>query len=103
MLRISNRSVRSDRSLSGFLLLAVVCFNYLTMYPQSSKYWKNKITLTFKFKFLIVLKKMHFISARSDRSVRFAYREKLKCMSYLKCRLTIEPFSLWEEHSISEH
>ena len=26
--------------LSGFLLLAVVSVNYLTMYPQSSKYWK---------------------------------------------------------------
>ena len=26
------------------------------------------------------------------------------CISYLKkCKLTIELFSLWEEHSISEH
>ena len=31
-MRISDRSVRSDRSRSGLLLLAMVCVNYLTMY-----------------------------------------------------------------------
>ena len=34
---ISDRSVRSLR---GFLLLTVACVNDLTIYPQSSKYWK---------------------------------------------------------------
>ena len=28
------------RSLGGFLLLAVVCVNYWTIYPQYRKYWK---------------------------------------------------------------
>ena len=36
-IRTSDRSVRSDRSLSGFLLIAFVCANYLTMYSHSSK------------------------------------------------------------------
>ena len=43
---ISDRSVRS---LSGILPLAAVCVNDLTMCPQSSKYWKYEITLSFKF------------------------------------------------------
>ena len=33
-------SVRSDRSWSGFLLLAIVCVNYLIKYTQSSTHWK---------------------------------------------------------------
>ena len=30
----------SERSRSGFLLLAIVCINYLMNHTQSSKYWK---------------------------------------------------------------
>ena len=35
MIYISGKSVRSDRSFCGFLLLADACVNYLTIYPQS--------------------------------------------------------------------
>ena len=49
-------SVRSDRSLSGFLLFAVECANYLIKYTESSKNWKQLITVTFKIYSVIILK-----------------------------------------------
>ena len=44
---ISVRSGKSDRSRSGFLLV-IVCVYYLMKYIQSRKYWKYKVTFTFK-------------------------------------------------------
>ena len=61
---ISDRSVRS---LSAFILLTVVCVNYLTMYAQSIKNWKNGITFTCKFYIIIVFKNcILFLSDLTD-------------------------------------
>ena len=52
---------------SGHLLLDVVFGNDLTMYQESSKYWKYLITLTFKFQIVIILKIcILFLSHLSD-------------------------------------
>ena len=67
-------SVRFDRYLSGFLLFAIGCANYLMKYTESCMYWKSLITITFKIYSVLILKKLHLISIRS---VRFPYREKL--------------------------
>ena len=49
--------VRSDRSRSGFLVLAIVCVNYLMKNKQFSEYWEYIVTLTFKIKIVITVKK----------------------------------------------
>ena len=74
--------------LSGFLLLAIVCVNYLTCIHNLASIGNIKLPLHLNYKLQLFLKIAFFISVRS---VRFDYGEK---PDYLFVLLLFEAFKI---------